>query len=939
MLTELQHLLDAETAAAGLQALSILIACLSGPLLDSAELYLPIKKLFIRRYCVATGSDEAQLVLLLAAKGHLPADAPTRWEHILNVRELLAAASERDGSANGHGESASPQLSLWQQQALGFTRCLNGALGLPALTPRRPKKAVLLQPAAAAPRHWTLAPSTGLKKSAKLTPAERAERDAQAGLTPTRPTEDVDRVPVDASVSDGFELLRRLRVSNTSKTARKGTARDAPKNDFRSQCERAYNRDPTLTSVDLTADRDLLVLSSEHKRQCIEALAIAAREACLEDVRLDALEIDLACAPAIASLLSAPNLRVLTVARNKLGEAQLQLIAAALRNHPRLTELSVGDQNEGAISVKAIETLLDAMETVPSLVKLRLGIIKDEVLRRRYLSLENKHIADIRRAAHEAKMAVKAEEERVAREEAERLAAEGGGAEGWGIGWLGTLLGSKAEAPESAEQPAPEAPKKKTMWQKEAEAVASNAEKLRFGAPRNDGKLPHRDPATHYVLTGCAEWRSATQAERLAMVEAFGSNERFTTVVMNDCQITDELAAAWASVLSQSSCVVESLSLESNPFSSKGIGAIAEALPRNSSLRELKMLNLFGRVSQQAEEALADALEHHAHLTKLAFAPNSLRAKDLVKKYLTRNEKSRRESKGWNNAADPRASGALWDADWRPEMGGVGEGGAPMVRAKAPHGQHVGAAREMWDSFIGSGNADVSEEVDGGVLYEPTALPEVDLSAEQQKKRIRPARHLDPNNPDDAADLARLAEEEAREEAMGGERGDVDSLALGNAVIAAAAKKQAGIQLAVASLEEQRDATKKAALAHALDGALSSNNGLANAVVLAARENRSEIEEAVSELEARRAAHEKEEALLKKKRGNLNFMLETTGQLTSRMALSARGAIARSRPKTRQSQGSDPAPAPASADASPALLEEPVGAAGGDAAGDALLSC
>ena len=52
-------------------------------------------------------------------------------------------------------------------------------------------------------------------------------------------------------------------------------------------------------------------------------------------------------------------------------------------------------------------------------------------------------------------------------------------------------------------------------------------------------------------------------------------------------EINEDLAAAWASVLSSESCVVQSLSLESNPFSSKGISAIAAALPSNQSLREV----------------------------------------------------------------------------------------------------------------------------------------------------------------------------------------------------------------------------------------------------------------------------------------------------------------------------------------------------------------
>ena len=57
-------------------------------------------------------------------------------------------------------------------------------------------------------------------------------------------------------------------------------------------------------------------------------------------------------------------------------------------------------------------------------------------------------------------------------------------------------------------------------------------------------------------------------------------------------EITDDLAAAWASVLAAETCAVQSLSLESNPFSSKGIAAIAAALPSNNSLREVTTARL-----------------------------------------------------------------------------------------------------------------------------------------------------------------------------------------------------------------------------------------------------------------------------------------------------------------------------------------------------------
>ena len=263
------------------------------------------------------------------------------------------------------------------------------------------------------------------------------------------------------------------------------------------------------------------------------------------------------------------------------------------------------------------------------------------------------------------------------------------------------------------------------------------------------------------------------------------------------------------------------------------------------------MLNLFGRVSQTAEEALAEALEHHHHLTKLSFPQASLRGKDLVRRYLSRNEKARRDAKGWSRAPD--ATGGLWDADWRPE---INSASPAVVVTKGASGKHVGAAREKWDSFIDSeqGAVEMEEgaifETEQGwsrsgaaprasVLYEPTALPELDLPTGAKVGSRPQMRPFDPSN---AGDVARAAEEQARAEAMDGSVSEVDALSLGNAVVAAAAKKQEKIVLAVATLEGQREAAKREEMSRNLDEpGLSSKNPLANEVVLAAREHKAEI--------------------------------------------------------------------------------------------------
>ena len=231
----------------------------------------------------------------------------------------------------------------------------------------------------------------------------------------------------------------------------------------------------------------------------------------------------------------------------------------------------------------------------------------------------------------------------------------------------------------------------KTVWMLEAEKIASSqetsmgkpsdgadganesaaedsAEDLVGGgsSPTGGVRGPARDPKTHYVLTGSPEWRAATKAERRAVIEAFATNAHYVNVSMSDSMVDDDLARSWASVLACPTCAIETLTLESNPIASAGIEAIASALPSNASLRTLKLRNLMGRVSKEAEEALAASLEQHTRLVAMPFDAKSYKAKDDIGKFLQRNEMTRREEKGWHAKPLERVSMGH-EAGWRPE--------------------------------------------------------------------------------------------------------------------------------------------------------------------------------------------------------------------------------------------------------------------------------
>ena len=103
--------------------------------------------------------------------------------------------------------------------------------------------------------------------------------------------------------------------------------------------------DPTPTAVDFSGRSEVAALAPSHKAEAIRLLASAAVDAKLDEVRLDGVDLDIACSEALGKLLGAPRLRVLSVADNKLNDVAVQRLARALSDHSNLQELSIGSQN------------------------------------------------------------------------------------------------------------------------------------------------------------------------------------------------------------------------------------------------------------------------------------------------------------------------------------------------------------------------------------------------------------------------------------------------------------------------------------------------------------------------------------------------------------------------------------------------------------------
>ena len=767
-------------------------------LLEPGMADLELKRMLVRRVCRMYRTAEGQLISKL--KEFIPPDAAEQWGGLQDVEELIASARA----------AASAFAKSDDDEHLGSIKSV----------------AKFRKPAA-----------FGSSSSEGAQAVSFGSSQALLG-------------DVDYSEGDAKGLLKRLKKSAKSAKSLSG----AP-GDFRKLLERARAHDHTLTAIDLANRADFAALDPGHKAEAVGDLAGAAHSAALAEVHLDGVGLDLSIAEPLGRLLRAPGLRVLTITANRLNEAALQRLALSMHAHTGLVELAVGEQHGTALSTHAIRELLDAAETIATLSKLRLGTIHDDLQRRRHISLETRHVEAMRRIHHE-----------------ERLSHSDGAADDSGaLGFLGGFFAKKkraqADDDDAARRAAEEAAKLDTLWTREAARIAATKETT-LGRPRNPGddgddlaaeemagstnagggapppRVPWRDPATHYILTGSAEWRGATKAERRVVIEAFATNTKFTTVCMSDSAIDDDLARSWAAVLAQPSCPIASLTLESNPMSSAGIEAIASALASNTSLIDLRLRNLHGKVSKQAEEALGHALEHHTRLTKLYVDLRSFKAQDLMTRYLTRNEMARRAAKGWDAAHNPHAAapaaGGLWDPKWKPpaEKNRVG---AKVTNSGL--GKHVTLAKEMWEGFVGR-----------PTVFDPNALPEVDMDAPERTSHASlPYVSL--------GDLTKGVEQKAKE--MREARADGEA---------------AGATAAVEAEEEEPTKPKKKS---------SKVNPVANEAAEYGDAHHDETVAAVAALEERRSLHEEDDRKAHEWHMKLEWMLEESGELlpaTSRAA-------------------------------------------------------
>jgi hypothetical protein len=166
-------------------------------------------------------------------------------------------------------------------------------------------------------------------------------------------------------------------------------------------------------------------------------------------------------------------------------------------------------------------------------------------------------------------------------------------------------------------------------------------------------KVSADDPeVTALELASHAEMPLWLPQRQSAALELLAHNTRVARVNLAGANIGDAVCEALARALRSNRSVLF-LSLERNELREAGLLALAAALPANGTLRELKLAHQKAIPSTAVEDALADAVEGCASLTKLGLAVRNERQRKRIEAALFRNADAARKRRLAAAQAEP----------------------------------------------------------------------------------------------------------------------------------------------------------------------------------------------------------------------------------------------------------------------------------------------
>ena len=145
--------------------------------------------------------------------------------------------------------------------------------------------------------------------------------------------------------------------------------------------------DPALGYADLSGHAQFLGLTAPQKARAIEIMRFGSG---LHTVKLNNLDLDNSAAPPIAKLINASRhmIQCLSAEGNNLSEAGVLQIAAALRDHRAMQEISLAHQRM-PLSTASQAAMVEAMGTVPTLRQLGMQL-RDAGMRWRVQEMQSR---------------------------------------------------------------------------------------------------------------------------------------------------------------------------------------------------------------------------------------------------------------------------------------------------------------------------------------------------------------------------------------------------------------------------------------------------------------------------------------------------------------------------------------------------------------------
>lgn len=159
-----------------------------------------------------------------------------------------------------------------------------------------------------------------------------------------------------------------------------------------------------------------------------------------------------------------------------------------------------------------------------------------------------------------------------------------------------------------------DASKKGTLKARKRNEMESYFDAIANNDKSNNGK--NNKPTTEVNLTGNLKFLGLNATERTKTGSAFCTNKHVTKVTMTKLKLDDDFAAAFGKALATNT-TLETVSLDSNSFSGRGVIALLEGLARNTSVTNFQVRHQSKTMASSDEEVLPGLLTNNTTLLKL----------------------------------------------------------------------------------------------------------------------------------------------------------------------------------------------------------------------------------------------------------------------------------------------------------------------------------